>query len=138
MVNKMCIKWFKKNKDEWASVSLRLLVGIFFIIAGYPKLFVRLDGVAGFFDSLGIPLPFFFAIVVGIVEFFGGIAILLGLFTRPVALLQAIVMIVALLTAHLGGGYEKALLLLGGTIALLFLGGGKLSLDALLCKGKKH
>lgn len=132
----MYMKWFVKNKEEWASVSLRLLLGVLFILAGYSKLFVSLPMVSGFFDSLGIPLPGFFALIVGIVEFFGGIALILGLFVRPVALLQAIIMLVAILVAHIDGGYEKALLFLTGTVALLFLGGGKLSLDARICKGK--
>ena len=65
-----------------------------------------------------------------------GIALLIGLLTRPAALMLALTMLVAILTVHLpnglfmdNGGYEFGLALLGISVALVFNGGGKLSLD---------
>ncbi len=58
---------------SFAALLLRIVLGIIFIAHGYPKLFKKElgpKGVSGFFKSLGIPAPLFFAYVVGIVEFF--------------------------------------------------------------------
>jgi len=134
------MKWFEKN-NIWATIPLRIALAVLFIAHGASKLFGGLEGTAGFFDKIGIPLAFFFAVVVGIVEFGGGILLLLGLFTRYSAALLSIVMIVAILTAHLGGGYELAMMGLGGSLALLFMGAGKCSLDEKCkdwCKKKKN
>ena len=118
-------------------LPLRVVLGVVFIYHGYLKLFTGNfpGGTAGFFASLGIPLPTFFAIIVSLLEFFGGIALLLGLMTRYVSLLLAVNMLVALLLVHLPngflvpGGIEFVLTLLGGALTLALLGGGKYSLD---------
>lgn len=75
----------------------------------------------------------------GSAEFFGGIALVLGLLTRPAALVLAFTMLVAILTVHIGNGlfisnngYELGLALLAGSLALTFQGGGRWSLDRLI------
>jgi putative oxidoreductase len=79
------------------------------------------------------------ALVIGMIEFFGGLLLALGLFTRPVAALIAGMMAVAVVTVHLpagffwtNGGYEYPLF--WGLVALSFVlrGGGRYSLDALI------
>ncbi len=137
----MCmIKWFEKN-TKWATLPLRLTLGILFLVGGIMKIFVMgIPNVAGFFESLGIPIALFFAWVVGIVELVGGLMLILGLFTRQSALLLSVIMLVALLTAHLNGTFATALVPLGGTLALLFTGSGPLGLDnhcGKLCEKKK-
>ena len=134
--------WLTKNKI-WASIPLRLVLAAVFMVHGWQKL-TGLEGTAGFFGSIGIPLAGTMALVVGIIEFGGGLAVLLGLGTRYVASLLAIVMIVASLKVHLpngfflsAGGYEFTLTLLGAAIALAFLGAGPLSLDSKWCKDAK-
>jgi putative oxidoreductase len=79
------------------------------------------------------------ALLAGSAEFFGGAALILGLFTRPAAVISAMTMLVALLCVHWGNGFfldthgiEYALALLSATVALIFIGGGKYSLDALI------
>jgi putative oxidoreductase len=73
--------------------------------------------------------------VVGLVEFFGGLALILGVLTRYAALLLAVNMLVAIVTVHLPHGfflprgYEFALSLLGANAALLLGGAGALTLD---------
>ena len=130
----MCWKWFEKNKD-WATTPLRIVLAIILIPTGYGKL-MNIAGTAGFFDSLGIPLATVFAVVAGLVELVSEIAILIGFLTRYESVLVSLVMIVAILTAHLNGTYPKALLVLGSVLALLFSGTEKLSLDKKLFKKK--
>lgn len=124
----------------WGVALLRVTVGVVFLAHGSQKLFVfGITGFAGFLARTGIPAPMLSAAVVSLVEFGGGLALLLGLFTRWAAFPLAINMLVAVLTVHLPGGFflpggvEFALTLLAANLALLFLGGGAASLDGLFC-----
>jgi putative oxidoreductase len=83
------------------------------------------------------------ALGAGSAEFFGGIALLIGLLTRPAAVVLAFTMIVAILTVHISNGlfmsnngYEFGLTLLAISVALAFSGGGRFSLDRALSSGK--
>ncbi|MBI3695974.1 MAG: DoxX family protein [Acidobacteria bacterium] len=126
-----------KNKQmEWGLAILRVIVGIVFLVHGGQKLFVYgFGGVAGFLGTLGIPAPMLSAVVVTSVEFLGGLALVLGLFTRWAALALAVNMLVAILTAHLQAGfftpkgYEYALSLLGASVALALTGPGAVAVD---------
>lgn len=116
-------KWY--NRDT-GLLLLRLAVGIVFVYHGWGKL-QGIDGVATFFGSLGIPAAALMAWVVALVEFFGGLAVLTGIYCRVGAKLLAVVMLVALLTAHAGGPWSAAelpLVLLGATLALAMGGAG--------------
>ncbi len=121
---------------EYSSLPLRLGLGIIFLVHGYMKLFGGIPGTTEFFTSIGIPLAGFFAYVVSILEFFGGIALILGMFVQWTSILLIINMMVALLVVHLPkgfsvskGGYEFVLALLAGLFSLAFIGPGKWSLD---------
>lgn len=63
---------------------IRIVVAVLFITFGYGKLFGApgIEGFTGMLTAFGFPLPGLFAYLVGIAEFFGGIAILLGVATR--------------------------------------------------------
>ncbi len=81
------------------------------------------------------------ALLAGSAEFFGGLALLLGLLTRPAAVIAAFTMLVAIFTVHIGNGlflanngYEYGLTLFVALVALAVQGGGRLSLDNLLFK----
>src|SRR5581483_9192027 len=112
-------------------------VGIVFVAHGAQKLFViGFGGVAHMFAGAGIPLPYPSAILVTLVEFAGGIALVLGIATRWVAVLLAINMAVAVLKVHLHngfflnkGGYEFALTLLAANVALALAGPGSPTLS---------
>jgi putative oxidoreductase len=130
--------------QAWGVTILRVVVGVVFFVHGAQKLFVLgIPGVAAFLGSLGVPVPTLSAIVVSCVEFLGGLVLILGLFTRWVAAPLAIDMVVALLTAHLWGGFfvpngiEFVLTLLAACLALVCLGSGPLSFDAILARSRR-
>ena len=121
---------------------LRVVVGIVFLAHGWQKLFgFGFHGVAGFFAGAGIPLPFVSGVIVTLVEFIGGAALVLGLLTRWAAALNAFDMLVAVLVVHMKNGFfdqnhgvEFPLTLLAACIALTMLGPGSLSVDGALSK----
>ncbi len=127
------------RRHDVAFALLRAAVGAVFIAHGAQKLFVYgLAGVAGSFGQMGIPLAGIVGPAVALLEFFGGLAIVLGLFTRPVAAGLAAVMLGALFSVHLAAGfflpngYEFVLALFGAAATLLLTGAGRLSLDGRL------
>jgi putative oxidoreductase len=121
--------------SAWGLLLLRLAVGAVFVMHGGQKIFVMGPrGVAGFLGPLGFPLPLVAAIVLMSVEFLGGLALILGVFTRYAAALLAIVMLVAISVVHLKNGFflprgfEFALTLLAANLALVLSGPGALAL----------
>ena len=125
----------------WGVTILRVMVGIVFLVHGGQKLFIYgVSGVAGLMGQIGIPVPILAAVVVTAVEFLGGAALMLGLFTRWAAIPLAINMLVAILTVHLKAGfflpngYEFALTLMGANIALALAGPGEAAIDTALAK----
>jgi putative oxidoreductase len=123
----------------WGITVLRLVIGVVFLAHGGQKLFVwGFGNVAAFMGKIGIPAAMLAAIVVTLVEFFGGLALVLGFLTRWAAALLAINMLVAILTVHLPGGFflpagvEFALTLFAANVALVLLGSGEPSVDRLL------
>lgn len=119
---------------------LRLAVGAVFIDHGWQKLFgMGFAGVTGAFTHMGVPLPGITGPFVALLEFFGGIALILGLLTRLFALGFAIDMLVAILLVKLKSGfshYELEFLLCLSSVALLLMAGGDFSVDALLGRRK--
>lgn len=119
-------------------VPLRLAVGLVFLMHGGQKLFVfGLAGTADIMGKLGLPLPAVCAAIVIVVELLGGLAILLGAFTRLAGALLAFEMVVAILVARVHGGffapygYEFELTLLAASLTFAFSGPGGISLEAM-------
>ena len=120
---------------------LRIFVGIIFAAHGSQKLFGwfgggGLAGTAQWMESIGLAPGTLMALLSGGTEFFGGLALIIGLLARPAALGLSFTLLVAIFSVHIhnglfmaNNGYEFALALLGGTVAVLFEGAGKLSLD---------
>ena len=119
---------------------IRFFTGLVLMPHGAQKLFGwfggDINGVAGFFSSIGLEPALTLAYAVGAVEFFGGLFLAVGFLTRPAAVAIFIVMAVAMFKVHLAngffwnqGGYEYPML--WGLIALgiAFRGGGEKSLD---------
>lgn len=98
---------------------VRVVLGLIFIVHGWDKI-QNMEGTIGFFSSLG--LASFFAYLVAWVEFLGGLAVLLGIFTRWIPYLLAMVMVFAIFLVKLklgfSGGYEFDLLLLVSALAV--------------------
>lgn len=124
------------SKQAWGIALVRAVVGVVFLAHGSQRLFsFGFRGVAGFFAHLGIPAPAFSAVVVTLVEFIGGIALLLGVGTRVAALLLAIDMIGAIVFVHgkagffLPAGFEYALTMLAVNLGLLLAGPGAAAID---------
>ena len=132
------------HRTDLALLVLRIVVGLVFAIHGGQKLFAYgFGGVIGSFGKMGIPIPALTGPVVTLVEFLGGLALILGVVTRWAALLIAIDMVGAILFVHIGkgffsqnGGFEYPLSLLAATVALALAGGGAYSLDARMSRPK--
>ena len=125
-------------------LALRVPVGIIFVAHGAQKLFgafggYGLEGTGQWMASIGLNPGYLMALLAGSAEFFGGLALIVGLLTRPAAAVLAFTMLVAIFSVHIdkglfmsNNGYEYALALLAASVALLFSGAGRLSLDAAL------
>jgi putative oxidoreductase len=114
-------------------LALRLALGVIFFSHGYPKLAHQGAGMQAFFVQHGLPGNFVY--IAGVLEVFGAILLVLGLFTRGAALLLAIEMGVAIWKVHSSAGYlavheyEFPLTLLTACFALATVGAGTISLD---------
>jgi putative oxidoreductase len=120
---------------------LRVITGGVFVAHGAQKLFVwGPAAVAAGFESTGIPLAGIAGPLVGFAEFFGGIALVAGLLTRPVAAALGVIMLGAIWYAHLPAGfflpngYEFVLTLFGGSALFALAGGGAWSVDAVIAR----
>jgi putative oxidoreductase len=140
---------------------MRITSGCLFAVHGYAKLFggegksvpprvrrylgdgfaqaMERGGVTNFsrgLDRMGVPAPKLMAAVVGATEFFGGVMLITGIFTRVAAFALAVNMVFAIKLAHWkqgligsASGYMYALSMLGGMLGLLSTGPGVFSAD---------
>ena len=120
-----------------ALLVMRLALGAVMFVHGYHKVFGGLHHHAQFVASLG--LPAWTAYVSSFTEFFGGLLVLLGLFTRVAAFAICIDLAVAIakFDIHRGliGGYETSLALATLAFALIFFGGGPIAFDHIRAPG---
>ncbi|MBS3166140.1 DoxX family protein [Candidatus Woesearchaeota archaeon] len=126
---------------SWASISLRLVLAAILVVHGYPKL-KNFKQTVGFVGSLGFWPAKFWAFMLGIAELLGGIAILVGLFSRIFAGILIIVMCVATyakvfkwkvpFTKMDAMGWEYDVMILAALIALFLLGSGAYSIDGVM------
>ncbi|WP_338043603.1 DoxX family protein [Paenibacillus hamazuiensis] len=86
----------------WVFTVVRILVGIIFLYHGVAKFQMGLDNVAHFFNSMG--LPSVLAYVVAVCELVGGIALIVGLGTRYVAIVFVLIMLGAIVKVKLQNG----------------------------------
>lgn len=127
-----------------AATMLRVPVGIIFMAHGAQKLFgwfggYGLEATGQWMASIGLEPGFLMALLAGSAEFFGGLFLVLGLLTRPTALVLVVTMLVAIVTVHLenglfmsNNGYEFGLTLMVASLSLIFSGAGRFALDTTL------
>tara|TARA_R110002049_G_scaffold165815_1_gene331700 strand:+ start:2236 stop:2724 length:489 start_codon:yes stop_codon:yes gene_type:complete len=141
---KTLIQHLMATDAGWATLALRIPVGIIFIAHGAQKLFgwfggYGLQGTGQWLASIGLEPGTLMALLAGGAEFFGGLALILGLLVRPAAAVLAFAMLVAIFAVHIGNGlfmsnngYEFGLALLAASVSLAISGAGRASLDKLI------
>jgi putative oxidoreductase len=129
----------------WAGpLLMRLIVGYVFMLSGWGKL-SNLPQIVQNFTEWGIPFPKLLTPFVSGVEFFGGIMLMLGLFTRIPAAMLAVVMLVAIKSAKWDSvdsletllGFEE-MTYFAAFMWLAIAGPGAASLDGLLVNAARH
>ena len=143
---KQLFQQITQTNAGWDALALRVPVGIIFAAHGAQKLFgwfggYGLEGTGAWMDSIGLSPGVLMAFLAGAAEFFGGLALILGLLTRPAAAALAFAMLIAIFSVHFenglfmsNNGYEFGLALLAASVSLLFSGAGKNSLDRWLSR----
>lgn len=137
---------------EWAPLPLRIFLGGGLILHGGIKLFAPGGhaNIAYLVGQLGVPLADAVGWLVGVVEFGGGLGILLGVFFRVATIANALNVAGLLMLGFIAGGipeplpggdplpeFREALLILAGVLSLLLSGPGRLALAAKLGGHKK-
>lgn len=97
-------KW---SADRWALVPLRIAVGFGFVAHGYAKLARGPDAFATILGALNVPAPSATAWLTSVLELGGGVALIAGAFTAPLALPLAIIMATAMFSVHLPYGFSS-------------------------------
>ncbi|WP_428776598.1 DoxX family protein [Vibrio sp.] len=140
------VKKITATNSSYSQLALRIPVGIIFAAHGGQKLFswfggYGLEGTGQWMASIGLEPGYLMALLAGSAEFFGGLALILGLLVRPAAAVLAFTMIVAIFAVHIdsglfmsNNGYEFGLALLAASVALVISGAGRGSVDAVLAR----
>lgn len=130
-----------KFKNEIGAFVLRVTLGVIFLIHGITKFQGGIENIVGWFESIG--LPGFMAYGVALIEIIGGMALIIGVATRFVSILFAILMIGATLKVKLSlgllgngqmAGYELDLALMVIAVYLGINGSNLLSVNQLISK----
>ena len=114
----------------------RILLAVIFLLSGFGKL-TAISGTAAYFGAMGLPVPTVTAVVVGLIELLGGLAVLVGFQTRIAAWVLAVFTIATALVAHTGWAdqnqmihFLKNVAITGGFLLLASSGAGAYSIDA--------
>lgn len=129
-----------QRRNDVVVLFSRVLLMLLFLIFGWEKL-TGVDQTVALFTRMGVPFPSVAAIIAIVAEVGGGIALVLGIFTRPVAVLMAIYTFATAILGHhfwnLSGAeripaeidFYKNLCIVGGLFLLYVTGAGRYSLD---------
>jgi putative oxidoreductase len=139
---------------RWAPIPIRLIVGYGFMQHGFAKFSKGPEAFAAILHAIGVPAPHLMAWLTILIEFFGGLAVLLGALVPLVSLPMAAILLVAMVTVHLPygfssikimnvtsgraqfgpPGYEVDLLYIACLAALVLGGSGPMAIDGYLRK----
>lgn len=128
----------------FAPLALRLTLATIFIAHGMQK-FLGIAAASAGFEQMGFAPGVLWAPLTATIEVVAGLALALGFLTRPAALLLLSTQVVATIVVHLPNGFflkpeapgfEYNLALMGGLLALVFLGSGRIGLDGELRRKK--
>ena len=126
-------------------VLARIILGVVLIAHGWDKFNITgLEGISGYFESIGVPVASIAAPLTGAFELIAGVLIIAGLGTRIVSGLTAILMLLAALFAHLpygvyvaNGGWELVAVIGAAALLLVAYGAGAWSVDAVIAKRRE-
>jgi putative oxidoreductase len=141
---------------RWAPIPLRLIVGFGFMQHGFAKFSKGPEAFAIILNAIGVPSPHLMARLTILIEFFGGLAVLLGALVPLVSMPMAAILLVAMFSVHLPygfssikimsvtsgraqfgpPGYECDLLYLACLAALVIGGSGPMAIDNYLKRNK--
>jgi len=147
----------RMKSPTWVPIPLRLIVGFGFMEHGYAKLLKGPEAFASILHGLGVPAPHLMAWLTILTELLGGLSVLLGALVAQISVPMAAVLLVAMFSVHwrygfssiklvavtpAGAkfgppGYECDLLYLACLVALVLLGSGPLSIDAVLARKRR-
>ncbi|EQD25916.1 DoxX family protein [mine drainage metagenome] len=126
----------KTSTAPYAALLLRVSLGILFLAHVALKIFVfTVPGFVAYFASLGLPAIMAYAVIA--LEFFGGVALILGVYAPWVALPLALEMLGTIIMVHgangwlftnKGGGWEYPAFWAVSLVVLFLLGDGALAL----------
>ena len=130
----MTFSWFERRRDV-AALFIRLAIGARLISGTQDNVFsyARMQEFEGFLAANGTPLPLLAAFVSVYAQFICGALFILGLWTRPAAVLMVVNFLAALAIAHRHTPFEAtwpALMMLAAALFFLFHGAGRPSVDA--------
>ncbi|MDB5879306.1 MAG: GntR family transcriptional regulator [Variovorax sp.] len=130
------------RNDDTGKLILRLALGILILMHGIAKISSGVGGIAGMLTSHGLPSGLAYLAYIG--EVVAPVLLIVGIFTRPAALIIAINMVFAIYLAHMSqlftigktGGWTLELqgMFLFTAIALAFLGAGRFSVGGIAGK----
>ncbi|MBY0098157.1 DoxX family protein [Mesobacillus maritimus] len=128
-----------KNKLAWSTLILRVVLGITFFLHGLDKFSAGIGNTVRWFESIGLPGSLAYAVAV--IELVGGLLVVVGLGSKIVSALLAVIMLGAIFTAKLSmgflNGYEFDIALLAMAVFIAVNGSQMLAIDSVI-KGKKE
>lgn len=123
------------NNSDYAAFLLRVALGVMFLAHGLMKIFVfTIPGTVGFFSSIGYPGWLAYLVILG--EVGGGLFLVLGIYTRWIALANILILLGTLpvhwangwMFANTNGGWEYPVFLIVASASVALLGDGKFAL----------
>ncbi len=144
-MNKL-IDTLMSTRAGYGITLLRVIAGLTFAAHGSQKLFgwfggYGLEGVGQWMESIGITPGYLMAALAGSAEFFGGLALVIGLLVRPAAAVLVFTMVIAAATVHwangffiTNNGFEYAMILGVIGAVLVVEGAGRLSADRAIAR----